>query len=293
MEQTVERLSLACLTTFHIGGRPLLYLRPRDYAELDHAVALCRLRGLPMRILGGGSNLLVENGILPFGVIHICSPGFNWVQPTGANRLRVGAGVRIRRLLEYCKAEGLGGLEFMAGIPGTLGGALVGNAGAWGCTIGERVRRVWCLDCAGNRTEMPANSIAFGYRSSSLDGTIVTEAELELEPRSPQLVARAAARYAAEKSLRHPTSSRSAGCVFKNPPGDSAGRLLDLCGLKGARIGGAEVSPLHANFICNVANATADDVLELIDLMRRRVRARFGIELELEIKHWASESKVA
>ena len=281
------------LTTFRIGGAPLLYLRPTGYRGLRSALERCRRCGLAPRILGGGSKLLVDDGELPFAVIHVCSPGFDWIERTGSRTVRAGAGVRLARLLGYCREAGLGGLEFLAGIPGTVGGALAGNAGAWGSSIGERLVRLWMLDQEGCPLERPAQDVAFAYRTSGLRRVVVTEAELELEPRPPDAIAGLMTRNVLEKARRQPTDIPNAGCVFKNPPGGSAGKMLELCGLKGLHVGGAEVSSLHANFICNVAGARACDVLELVEIMREGVRKRFGVELELELKLWRAERRVA
>jgi len=291
--RTRKNVSLERLTTFRIGGQPRFYVRPRDYEELEAALLVCRSRGVTYRVLGGGSNLLVNDGALPFAVIHVCSPGFDWIEQSDERTLRVGAGVRLARLLAHCERAGLGGLEFLSGVPGTVGGALIGNAGAWGHSIGERVRRLWQVGDVKGKTEAAAQSAQFAYRTSGLAGTIVTEVQVEVEPRSPELIGRLSQRYAAEKSKRHPTALPSAGCVFRNPPGESAGRLLDACGMKGARVGGAQVSQMHANFICNVGAASAQDVMRLIEKMRTATHNGFGIDLELEIKHWAPASRVA
>lgn len=281
------------LTTFGIGGRPVFYSRPPGYGELAPALGRCRSMGLALRVLGGGSNLLADDGELHFGVIHICEPGFDWIERTGPARLRVGAGVRMARLLKHCRDEGLGGLECLAGVPGTLGGALAGNAGAWGMSIADRLASVWTVDHTGNVRERPAQNVTFGYRTSSLAGSIITEAELALERCSPTAVSRRMKRCLRERAVRHPTGKASAGCVFKNPPGASAAKLLDLCGMKGLRVGDAEVSQRHANFICNLQAASARDVLRLIEAMREGVRQRFDVELELELKHWNSQRSVA
>jgi len=281
------------LTSFRIGGRPLFYARPSDYAELRLAIRRCRKRDIPFRILGGGSNVLIDDGSLPFAVIQIRSPGFDWVARTGPHTVRVGAGVRLGRMLSYCRDNALGGLEFLAGIPGTIGGAVVGNAGAWGCAVGERVVRAWTVGECGEARSIPARSMRFGYRCSGLAGLPVTEVELALEPRSPRLIEGLIRRNLERKTARQPTGVLSAGCIFKNPPGAHAGELLDLCGLKGRRIGGAEVSPVHANFICNVGAARAQDVLQLIEIMRQAVRARFKVELELEMNVWLPRQRVA
>jgi len=290
LDRTVE---LRALTTLRIGGRPVLYERPRDYPSLSSALSRCRRRSLPFRVLGGGSNVLADDGELPFAVIHVCSPGFDWIRRTGPRTLRVGAGVRLGRVLAYCRRAGLGGLEFLAGIPGTVGGSVAGNAGAWGCCVAQRLVSAWTVDPDGVVRRLPADDIGFGYRSSGLSGRVVTEAEFALEPSTPERVERLIRHNLRQKASLQPVRAASAGCVFKNPPGESAGRLLDACGMKRRRVGGATVSEKHANFICNAHGARAGDVLELMRIMRGEVQRRFGISLEPELRLWAPRRLVA
>jgi len=285
--------TLARFTTFRIGGRPMRYVMPAGYEELSGALGTCGRFGVPWRVLGGGSNLLVEDGELPFAVIHICSPAFDWIRPAGPATVRVGAGVRVQKLLCECRRLGLSGLEFLAGIPGTVGGAVAGNAGAWGSSISDRLRRLWLVCGDGQRSVVWAKDVEFGYRTARLGGCIVAEAEFELQPCAPHLVGRRMGELIRRRALKHPLGTPSAGCVFKNPPQGCAGKLLDLCGVKGKKIGGAEVSSLHANFIVNRNSASSGDVLALIEMMRRAVKEKFGVELELEVRHWRAADKVA
>ena len=285
--------TLARFTTFRIGGRPMRYVMPTGYEELSDALETCRRFGIPWRVLGGGSNLLVEDGDLPFAVIHVCSPAFDWVKPVGPAAVRVGAGVRVQKLLSECGRLGLSGLEFLAGIPGTVGGAIAGNAGAWGSSICERMCRVWLVCGDGQRSVARAEDMEFGYRNVKLRGCIVAEAEFELRPCAPELIARRMDEFMKQRTLRHPIGAPSAGCVFKNPPQGYAGKLLDLCGMRGKKIGGAEVSVLHANFIVNRDSASSVDVLALVGMMREAVKEKFGVELELEVRHWRAADRVA
>jgi UDP-N-acetylmuramate dehydrogenase len=273
------------LTTLRTGGRPEAYFRPGNTAELRRALQDCAERGMPWRVLGGGSNLLVEGGVLPGALIHMHAPGFSRVQRTDRG-LRVGAGTPVGRVVARCKHEGLGGLEFLAGLPGTVGGALAGNAGAWGCSVADRLRSVSVMSGAGRQRRLAPHELDMSYRHSGLDGLVITGAEFELQPRDPELVAAQVRDYLQRRRERHPLGAASAGCIFKNPVGSSAGKLLDEAGMKGARVGDAAVSEKHANFIVNRGEATAQDVLALIGRMRRAVQERFGIELELEVRHW-------
>ena len=288
-----DSVKLNKLTTFRIGGTPSFYARPTSYQELAEAAEQCRDKQLPFRVLGGGSNILVDDGRLPFAVIHICSPAFDWVSRESDGRIRVGAGTRLVTLLNTCQDLGLGGLEFLAGIPGTVGGATSGNAGAWGANVGDFVTRAWTWDEEKGQKEFSRRELTFSYRKARLPGDIITEVEFELTPRSSELIGKQVNNNIQKKRDRQPTGAPNAGCVFRNPEENSAGKLLDLCGLKGSQVGGAEVSPDHANFICNTAGASAEEVLELIDTMRQKVRQNFGVELQLELKHWGGENRVA
>ncbi len=285
-------IQLRQLTSLRVGGTPLCYFHPASKTELREALAECRRQELPWRVLGGGTNLLVDEGVLPYAVIHIAAPGFSSIERTEAGLL-VGAGTPTAELLGYCRSEGLGGLEFLAALPGTVGGAVAGNAGAWGQEICSKLLQAWTVDPDGGERLMHRSSLSFSYRCSNLQGGVVTAVELELEPRDPALVALQMAEYARRRVGRHPMAVPSAGCVFKNPPGASAGKLLDMCGMKGVCVGGAQVSTSHANFIVNIGGATAHDIIGLIRMMRERVRRRFGIELELEVRHWSAHSRVA
>ncbi len=286
-------IQLRQLTSLRMGGAPVCYFHPRTEAELLAALEQCLRRGLSWRVLGGGSNLLVEEGTLPYAVIHIHAPGFDFIERKDGASLRVGAGVPTAGLLAFCRREGLGGLEFLAGLPGTVGGAVAGNAGAWGKEVCDRLARLRVVSTQSAAMVRHRSEIECAYRHADLSGGIVTEAEFELRPTSPELIAERMAECCRLRAERHPPAGRSAGCIFKNPPHGSAGKLLDLCGLKGRQVGGVEVSQRHANFILNRGGAVAGDALRLIRIMREAVRRQFGIELDLEVRHWPARSKVA
>jgi len=286
-------MQLRRFTTMRTGGTPARYYRPGDTEQLRAALDECRRLDLPRRVLGGGSNLLVDDGPLPHAVIHIHAPGFGALKRTGKCTVRAGAGVPVAQLLRYCRRAGLGGMEFLSCLPGTVGGAVAGNAGAWGEDIFDPLVRLWATSGEGDELELDPAELAHSYRRCDLDGAVVTAAEFELEPRHPELIGRRMAKFAHRRTRRHPPGLPSAGCIFKNPPGAPAGKLLDLCRMKGQRIGGAVVSERHANFIVNADDAAARDVLELVERMRQAVRRRFGIELELEVQHWGALDRVA
>jgi UDP-N-acetylmuramate dehydrogenase len=283
MERTPK---LRTLTTLRMGGVPVCYFHPRTHRQLRAALEECRLRGLPWRTLGGGSNLLVDEGTLPFAVIHVRRPGFARIERVGPRMLRVGAGVPTADLLARCRRAGLGRLEFLAGLPGTVGGAVRNNAGAWGRQVGDVLARVELVRPDGTVAWVSRAALDCRYRQTELGGAIVTAVELDVEPCDHGVIAQRMAECMAGRAARHPAGRPSAGCIFRNPPGHSAGKLLDLCGLKGRRAGEAEVSERHANFILNRGGATASDVLALVAAMREAVRDRFNLELEMEVEHW-------
>ncbi len=239
---------------------------------------------------------MVDDSRLNFGVIHICSPGFNWIAQGKRNSVLIGGGVSLRKVLDYCKSNGLGGAEFLAGIPGTIGGAVAGNAGARGMSVESLINYITVIDRKGRRHRLNTNDIDFSYRNAGgLEEMIITEVELELPPRSPELVSRLIKKNIEKKKSAQPTSKPNAGCIFKNPGQYSAGKLLDTCGFKGWARGGAKVSEEHANFICNHQHAASKDVMFMIEEMKKAVKERFGIELELEVKLWTKDesAKVA
>jgi len=279
-----ENAPLAPLTTFRIGGPARYLLRAQSAAQLGEILVRLEENAIAFRVLGGGSNILVDDAGYPGAVICL-EGGLAGIDFNGA-RARVGAGALLARLVAECARRGLAGVECLAGIPGTLGGALVMNAGGRHGCVGPLVRRVSVFDGARSR-EVAGADAAFSYRSSSLAGTVVASAELELTPFPAQAVAASTREIMLEKRRLQPLSAASAGCVFKNPPnGPPAGALIDRAGLKGAWVGGARVSQMHANFIVNAGGATAADVKHLIEKVRAAVSAKFGVELELEMDLW-------
>ncbi len=278
---------LAPHTTFRIGGPADLLVEARTIDELVECVRLARQFGVPVFVLGNGSNLLVRDGGIRGLVIenHCDAVGLD---ETGAARarLQVESGARLPGVANRWARQGWSGLEWAMGVPGTIGGAIVGNAGAHGSCIADNLLVVSVLDAAGVVRELPKTELEFGYRTSRFKRAkdeIVLRAEFELVRDEPAACLARMNAYAAHRRRTQPTEA-SVGSMFKNPPGDYAGRLIEQAGMKGARVGGVEVSPLHANFFVNRGGATANDVLRLIEIVRERVRDKFGVELELEIE---------
>ena len=272
-------------TSLGVGGTTdiLVIRQPRHLPELTR---LLDADSVPRRFLGGGSNLLVVDGELPWVLLHLASKGA--VSVFDAERVRVAAAADLGRTVMECAKRNLGGMEGLIGVPGSVGGALRMNAGAYGIEISNFVRSIELFRAAAGRLEtVPASAIGFHYRHTSFaPEDIMVSAELEL-PAKPYEEIIATIKVCNEKRrASQPLNQKSAGCIFKNPPGASAGKMIDELGLKGHRVGGAMVSDRHANFFVNRFGATSDDLLRLIDDVRERVRHAFGHELEEEVIVW-------
>ena len=291
-----SRVDLSAYTSFRIGGEARFFFEPRDLKELREALVFAGNKHIPVLVLGEGSNILVNDAGVEALVIKLAGKDFKDLRVNGTY-LRAGCGLKLNRILSAAKERGLSGLEFLAGIPGTLGGALMGNAGAWGRSIGDLVEEVSVLDYNGKPKLLKKKQLEFGYRRSNLFKYIIIEAKLKLVQGEPREIAASANRFLREKKLRQGNNLPNAGCVFKNPMAAasggqginnlSAGKLIDACGLKGRSAGGAVISSLHANFILNKEKARSKDVLSLMRLARREVQKRFKITLEPEIRIWS------
>ena len=270
-------------TTFRIGGPADYYLYPKDLEDLSAVVDFCEREDVSRFVIGNGSNLLVSDEGYR-GIVIDLSDTFCHVQCKGYV-VTVGAGFFLGDLLKFCTERGLSGLEALAGIPGQVGGCIWMNAGAYGGEIADRLTSLRLLDRFGTLERRQREEVDFGYRTANLpqDGIIV-EAQFLLLERNPKDMEAVQNEFLKKRKAQQPLSLLSAGSVFKRPPGDYAGRLIEEAGCKGLRIGDAMVSKKHANFIVNCRLASAQDVLRLIDEVRERVLERFDIELELEIQ---------
>jgi len=280
--KVLSREPMARHTTFKIGGPADLVVVSEDAEDLKVALAFARSNGLCVFVLGSGSNTLVRDGGIRGMVIL---PGkFQDLEREG-DEVAAGAGVRISRLLAFCSKQGLTGLEFLSGVPGTVGGAVWGNAGAWGGATADRLARVQLVTQEGDDLILGREVIPFAYRFSGFPrGAVIVRATFALAPGDPTAIRQQISRWLVQRNASQPVEFRSAGSIFKNPPGDYAGRLVDAAGVKGTRIGGAMISEKHGNFFVNLGEARAADVLALVALARERVRATAGIDLELEIR---------
>lgn len=248
-------------------------------------VVRAREVSVPIKVLGRGANVLVSDDGFDGAVVRLDHSSFQKVTRRGT-RLEVGAGVDLIPLARRCSAKGLSGLECMAGIPATVGGAIRMNAGGRFGEFSDVVRRVEVLRPEGAREFWTPGRCGFGYRRSNIGDNLVLSAELELSEEDPVRVRSRFEEYFEIKRATQPLADHSAGCIFKNPTGRSAGALIDQAGLKGTACGEARVSERHANFIVARRGARASDVLRLIDVIRERVRALFSTDLEVEIDIW-------
>lgn len=276
---------LAPYTWLKVGGPAQFLFTPRSVDELERVVRWCAAEDVPVRVLGGGSNLLVSDEGVPGAVIRIMGDGFNKIEIEGTT-VRADGGALLSHVISKAVAAKLGGLETLVGIPGTIGGALHGNAGGRNGDIGQFVRSVTAMTAQGERFTRSEDELSFDYRRSSINELCVLSAEFALTEEDPVEISRRMRTIWIMKKAAQPFSFQSAGCIFKNPRGLSAGALIEQAQLKGTRLGQCEISDRHANFIITHEGATAADVHRLIDLVRSRVRETHGVELELEIDVW-------
>jgi UDP-N-acetylmuramate dehydrogenase len=284
----VERIaeaSLAERTSLGIGGTTDLLLLRRHNA-LPDLIALLRGAGVAYKFLGGGTNLLVRDSELSWVVLQLAHQ-----QPElrlEGNSAHVDAAADLGRTVTFCAKHDLGGMEGLIGVPGTVGGALRMNAGAYGTQIGSYVRQVELYRAARQRIEtLRENEISFEYRHTSFaPDDIMLAVKLELPSKSYREIIEGIRICNEKRRSSQPLNQKSAGCIFKNPPGASAGRMIDELGLKGLSVGDARVSDRHANFFVNAGHATCADMLGLIAQVRERVHATYGFELEHEVILW-------
>jgi len=273
-------------TWYQLGGPARWFCEPRDEDELATLLERIRRSDIPWRILGGGANIIARDRGFDGVVIHLCGPVFERVE-FDREIVRAGAGADFPTLIKVALKRNLVGLEVFAGIPGTIGGAVRMNAGGRYGEIGRFVQDARLLDSSGQIVTCSASAIGFAYRHTNLEDCIVLGVTLKLaRGDGAQAMQRYREILTEKQGDQPPLAARSAGSIFKNPTEQPAGRLLDQAGLKGVRIGGAEISTRHANFIVAYDDATADDVLNLIELAKERVRQATGIELEPEVDIW-------
>ncbi|MDP3730439.1 MAG: UDP-N-acetylmuramate dehydrogenase [Candidatus Omnitrophota bacterium] len=276
-------------TSFRIGGPAAVWAQPRDVKELKRIVVFAQEERIPVFVIGGGTNVLVRdegfNGI----VIHLGSSAFKNIRISGTT-VRAGAGYGVPALVRLCCDKGLSGLESLVGIPGTVGGAVCMNAGGWSSplyrNIGDYVTGLKVMDNKGDIRTLRKRALSFGYRCSNLSSYIILEADLKLSQEESSALKSRCLKFLKMKGDKQVLDGSSAGCVFKNPKDFqfTTGQMIDMLGLKGRVMGGAQVSRKHANFIVNRDRASCKDVLKLVDMIKKEVMDNYNISLELEIK---------
>ncbi len=274
---------LAKRTTLRVGGPVDFYIEPADETDLAAILKTCREGELPFFILGRGSNLLIRDGGFRGVAIGLSQPFFSNVEIYG-EKLHCGAGAKLKAVAVEARRNGLSGVEFLEGIPGSVGGALRMNAGAMGGQTFDAIESVRLMDFAGNIRQLPPQEMTVSYRScATLKDHVALAAVFKCKPLPREEIEQRMKAYS-EKRWESQPAAPSAGCIFKNPAAIPAGKLMDELGLKGTRVGGAVVSTEHGNFIINDGKATARDVLELIEILKAKAKAERSIELQTEVE---------
>lgn len=269
-------------TTFRIGGAADIYLEPLDKEDALALITYLRGQSLPYVLMGNGSNILVSDHGVRGAVVNL-EVGFSYVRNQDDGTVVAGAGIKLAKFVDFCIGNGYAGTEMLAGIPGTLGGAVIMNAGAYGGEISDHMIAVELIRGSKLMT-ISKDDAGFAYRTSALQGDVILEASFQFPSGQKENMKTVRRQTLLKRNSSQPVQWGNAGSIFKNPKGDFAARLIQECGLKGTTIGGAQISELHANFIINRGQATAADVMALIQVARQAVFEKFAIELELEVK---------
>lgn len=286
LEAIVERdVPLAEYTSFGLGGPAKFLAQPETPEQVCDVINRCRDNGLALYVLGAGTNVLVADSGVNGVVLRLSGKGFGKVRRED-DLLHAGAIARLSIVVATAARAGLAGAECLVGIPGSVGGAVRMNAGGSFGDVGSIIETVTVVDAAGHLLTRTKDDLMFGYRHTNINARIVLDASVRCLPGDGEQILRRMKEIWMIKKNTQPMSARSAGCVFKNPRGMSAGALIDQAGLKGESIGGCVISRKHANYLTVRKGAAAGDVLKMIEMVRRRVRERFDVELELELEIW-------
>jgi UDP-N-acetylmuramate dehydrogenase len=276
---------LAPLVWFQLGGPAEYFAEPTDWEQLGTLVRRCREDDLPVRLLGRGSNVLPRDEGVPGMVIRLSADAFGEIRQADTT-VTAGSGATLQGVITEAVRAGLAGLEQIVGIPGTIGGALHGNAGSHGADIGQCTTAVTVMTRSGEIVERGPDDLHFAYRRSSLDDLAILQASFELDEEDPDEITRRMQKLWIVKKSQQPNTDQRTGCIFKDPRGMRADELIDEAGLKGTQIGGAEVCERNPNYILANDGATSADVLRLADLIRSQVNERVGVELEPQLDVW-------
>ena len=280
-----EKEPLAGYTWLRLGGPAQYFAEPTTIDELTSLVKRCREEDLPVRILGNGSNLLIHDQGVPGVVIQVAAPVFGTIEVRG-NTIRAGGGARLGHVISTAVREGLGGLEQLAGIPGTIGGALHGNAGGSGGDVGQWTSEATVMTRSGELLTRTRDEMRFAYRQSSLNELVIIDVTFSLEPEDPKPLTRRLQKVWIVQRAAQQTLDERAACMFKNTQGMTTADLTESAGLRGTRVGQVALSDRDANFVIVSGDATVDDVMRLFDLVKSKVADFHEIELELAIDVW-------
>ncbi|MCK4752085.1 MAG: UDP-N-acetylmuramate dehydrogenase, partial [Planctomycetes bacterium] len=261
------------------------FIRPHTLEQLREVTQICNENSIPIYVLGFGSNLLINDDGLRAAVIKLEANQFTQIEFDG-EKVTAWAGAELSKLVLTCVERGLSGIEALSGIPGSVGGAIKMDAGGSFGDIGTVVETVTLMDTHGKVFEKSKPELIFDYRSTNITAKFILNAQLKLNSADPEQIMRTVKEVWIHKKNNQPLNTRNSGCIFKNPPGDAAGALIDRAGLKGLQIGNAVVSEKHANFIIAEKGCKSRDVIRLIDAVKERVKEQFDIDLELEIEIW-------
>ncbi|MEQ1825232.1 MAG: FAD-binding protein [Pirellula sp.] len=280
-----EEQSLAPFTWLRIGGPTRYLIEPDDQQQLVELVRICQSNSIPMKLMGGGSNLLIRETGFGGATLVLSAPAFNQMSRDG-NRVRCGGGAKLSHLIAFCVGQGLGGLEHLIGIPGSVGGALKGNSGTSEGDIGQAVESVQLLTAGGSVVEATGKQLAFSYRESSLDELAILEVVFRLEPGDVRALTKREQTFWILKRGRQPSFPERAAVAFINPTGYEASDLLLQAGFNGSSEGAIRLSSTYPNFLIASAGATSDQVLTLLDRVREGVHERTGVQLQSHLQIW-------
>ena len=284
-EVVEENVPLAPLTWYRLGGAARYLIRPRNTDELQLLSRRCSENNIRVLVLGFGANLLVADEGVDAAVFRLSAP--YWTEhESEPGRLVTRAGADMQVIGRHCVRSGLAGLECMAGIPGTVGGCIHGNSGGRFGDIGKTISRVTVMSADGKIFDRTKNDLIFSYRASNIAATFILSAEFELEDDDPEVLVKKFKEIWMYKKNSQPLKTKNAGCIFKNPDGASAGALIEQAGLKGVRVGNAEVSAKHANFVVAHPGCRSSDIMALIELVKEKVAQVHGVHLEQEVVVW-------
>jgi UDP-N-acetylmuramate dehydrogenase len=288
LEQIVKTdYQLARRTWYGLGGPADYFIRPKTIEQLREVVKRCNENGIRIYVMGFGSNLLIGDDGLRAAVIKLEAEQFAQIKYED-QEVTAWAGAELSKLVLTCVEKGLSGIEALTGIPGSVGGAVKMNAGGNFGDFGSAVESVTLMDSDGVVFEKSKPELEFDYRKTNITAKFVLNARLKLNTADPEQIMRTVKEIWIYKKNNQPLNTKNSGCIFKNPPGASAGALIDRAGLKGLKIGGAIVSDKHANFIIAEKGCRSRDVIRLIEAIKQRVKEQFDVELELEIEIWDS-----